>query len=249
MLTIIIAIFIIALIAALAGGFLCLRKKIRKMSHALFGTEHLLDGIEKANLENASRPKSIAAMTRLVLPRITADFPDFSYPEMKNRAENLLTSYLRAIHEKNRSLLTEESTEIREQLSHHLAQNESHGETEHMEQIRIHQTEISEYRKEKGRCIITFQSSLESYHYFTGSASEIVRGSKELKEQSRYALELIYIQNRDLVENEAEKALGMNCPNCGAPLSSLGAKVCEYCGSPVLELNIHAWTFSKIYSI
>ena len=80
-------------------------------------------------------------------------------------------------------------------------------------------------------------------------AGALLKGSKELKEQSRYALELIYIQNRDLVENEAEKALGMNCPNCGAPLSSLGAKVCEYCGSPVLELNIHAWTFSKIYSI
>ena len=105
MLTIIIAIFIIALIAALAGGFLCVRKKTRKMSHALFGTEHLLDGIEKANLENASRPKSIAAMTRLVLPRITADFPDFSYPEMKNRAENLLTSYLRAIHENGTALI------------------------------------------------------------------------------------------------------------------------------------------------
>ena len=37
-----------------------------------------------------------------------------------------------------------------------------------------------------------------------------------------------------------------NCPNCGAPLTSLGAKHCEYCGTPIIEYNIKAWTFSNI---
>ena len=40
-----------------------------------------------------------------------------------------------------------------------------------------------------------------------------------------------------------------NCPNCGAPISTLGSKVCEYCGTPIVELNIYAWTFSNIEEV
>lgn len=239
-------IIILAIGAALVSGFICVRNKIRRFSRAAFGTDDLIRGIEKANEENASRPKSVSGMTRLMLPRITADFPDFSYPEMRQRSDLLLTSYLRAVNEKNPALLREESTELKEQLEHQLVRNESHGETEHIEQIRIHQTEISNYHKADGRCVITFQSSLECYHTFTDSTGSVIRGSEEYREQCRYNTELVYIQNRDLVENEAERSLGMTCPNCGAPLTSLGAKKCEYCGSPVLELNIHAWTFTKV---
>ena len=37
------------------------------------------------------------------------------------------------------------------------------------------------------------------------------------------------------------------CPNCGAPVTVLGAKVCEYCGSAVREINRYAWSFDRIY--
>ena len=39
----------------------------------------------------------------------------------------------------------------------------------------------------------------------------------------------VYIQNVDMVANGSE-GLGLNCPNCGAPIKSLGQKFCEYCG-------------------
>ena len=70
--------------------------------------------------------------------------------------------------------------------------------------------------------------------------------SQKYKYQTKYNVDLIYIQDRNRVEHERDNALGVNCPNCGAPLSSLGAKVCEYCGTPVIEINIHAWSFSNI---
>ena len=41
-------------------------------------------------------------------------------------------------------------------------------------------------------------------------------------------------------------ALGITCPNCGAPITNLGAKFCEYCGAGVVELNVHAWSFENI---
>ena len=39
----------------------------------------------------------------------------------------------------------------------------------------------------------------------------------------------------------------MTCPNCGAPIRSLGSKVCEFCGTAVQEVNHYAWSFDKIY--
>ena len=36
------------------------------------------------------------------------------------------------------------------------------------------------------------------------------------------------------------------CPNCGAPVTNLGAKFCEYCGAGIVELNVHAWSFENI---
>ncbi|MCI7191434.1 MAG: hypothetical protein MR998_12515 [Lachnospiraceae bacterium] len=32
-------------------------------------------------------------------------------------------------------------------------------------------------------------------------------------------------------------------------MSGLGSKVCEYCGTPVVELNIYAWTFHNVSEV
>ena len=98
--------------------------------------------------------------------------------------------------------------------------------------------------------MVTFQSSLECFHYTTDLGDNSVKdGSKEYKYQTRYNVDLIYIQDRNKVENELDHALGINCPNCGAPLSTLGAKVCEYCGTPVVTVNLYAWTFNNVEEV
>lgn len=74
----------------------------------------------------------------------------------------------------------------------------------------------------------------------------VVRGSDHILEQSRYNVDLVYIQNRDLAKGNTDGALGVTCPNCGAPITNLGAKFCEYCGAGVMELNVHAWSFENI---
>ena len=42
-------------------------------------------------------------------------------------------------------------------------------------------------------------------------------------------------------------SFSMTCPNCGAPIRSLGSKVCEFCETAVQEVNHYAWSFDKIY--
>lgn len=247
---IIILVLILAIIIAIYVGVNYLKRKTREFSRTVFGTNSITESAEVLRQEYATTPKSVSAMTSLLLPKIVSDFPDFQYDEMKERAENVLVQYLRAITENNAGILTEGNTELEQQLENHIAMLSAKDLQEHFDQIKIHRTEINQYRKTDGRCIITFQSALECYHYITDTkSSSIKEGSKEYKYQTKFNTDLIYIQDRNLVENELDHALGINCPNCGAPLSSLGAKVCEYCGSPVIELNIHAWSFSNVEEI
>lgn len=238
-------ILLLIVILAIFCGILYVRHKAKEFSRTIFGTEDLSDGIRQMKREYASTPKSVSGMTNLLLPKIVSDFPDFEYDEMKERAENTLTQYLRAVTQKNTAVLTDGNTELKQQLENHIQMLSIKGLWEHFDQIKIHRTEIHQYKKADGRCIITFQSALECFHYITDTSS-VIEGSKEYKYQTKYNTDLIYIQDRNLLENELDHALGINCPNCGAPLSSLGAKKCEYCGTPVIEINIHAWSFSDI---
>lgn len=246
---IIILILLLAIILAIFCGISYVKQKTKEFSRTVFGTESLSAGAQQMKREYATTPKSVSAMTSLLLPKIVSDFPDFQYDEMKERAENLLTQYLRAVTQRNASILTDGNTELKQQLDNHIQMLSVQDLQEHFDQIKIHRTEITQYRKTDGRCIITFQSSLECYHYITEPSSLIKKGSRDYKYQTKYNTDLIYIQDRNLVENELDNALGVNCPNCGAPLSSLGAKKCEYCGTPVIEINIHAWSFSNIEEI
>ncbi|MBQ9984595.1 MAG: zinc ribbon domain-containing protein [Lachnospiraceae bacterium] len=250
---IIVLVLILAIIIAIFCAVRAVQRKIRRIksdirhfSQAAFGTTDITKGAEKMREEMASTPKSVSGMTSLLLPKINSDFPDFNYNEMKERANNVLTSYLRAVNDNNTGLLTDGSEELQQQLENQIQMNSSRRVREHYEQIRIHKTEINQYRKTEGRCIITFQSAVECYHYTTDESNAVKAGSRDYKLQTKFNTDLIYVQDRNLIENELDNALGVNCPNCGAPISALGAKFCEYCGSGIVELNIKAWTFNNI---
>lgn len=58
--------------------------------------------------------------------------------------------------------------------------NEAAGFTEHFDEIRVHQTEISNYVKRDGRCVISIQSAVEYFYYKTASG-KLISGDKEYK--------------------------------------------------------------------
>lgn len=233
------------------GIYLIYRKvhnTVTSYSRLMFGTDDPVAGLKKVELENAGTPKSVASATGLYLPQIMRDFPEFHYDEMKNRAENVLASYLRSIDENNTTLLTEGMEELKENLRMRIQMLRSKGCSEHFQRIHIHRTEINQYRRQKGRCSVVLQSAVEYIHYVEQSG-KVVSGRKDLKEQARYNVELVYIQDRDTVENLGDSGLGLNCPNCGAPLPGLGAKTCIYCDTPVVEFNIRIWNFGAVKEV
>lgn len=240
---------LVLLVILMIGGFIAyfvIKRKIREFSREVFHTDSLKEGIGKMEAEYATTPKSVSAMTSLYLPKITRDFPDFSYDEMKERAQNTLTSYLLGISTLNAGALVNGNSELQNQLENVIALLKNQDLREHYDSVKIHRTEISNYTKKDGRCIVTFQSSLQCYHYITDNSGAVREGHKDVLFQTKYDTDLIYIQDRSKVETDMGSAIGVNCPNCGAPISKLGAKFCEYCGTGIIELNIKAWSFSDI---
>ena len=68
----------------------------------------------------------------------------------------------------------------------------------------------------------------------------------EIHQYRKQNVELVYIQDQDMVENQEDAGLALNCPNCGAPLPGLGAKKCIYCDTPIVEYNLRIWNFSRV---
>lgn len=250
---ILVLILIIILVICVVGFIVYQKVKkvtgtVKQYSNALFGTDNPIEGMKRVEMEEASTPKSVSGATSLYLPQIMKDFPEFHLDEMKSRVENVLVSYLRSIDESNASLLTEGMDELKAELSMRINMNRGRGVRENYQRINVHRTEIYQYRKADGRCSVVFQTAVEYIHYVE-KEGRIVEGRKDLKTQTKYNVELVYIQDRDTVQNMGESGAGLNCPNCGAPLESLGAKVCKYCDTPVVEFNIRTWNFSSVKEV
>ena len=97
--------------------------------------------------------------------------------------------------------------------------------------IRIHRTEIKDYTKNSGTCVVVFQSGVQ---YLTGTK----------KVQARYNTHMMYVQDAD--EYGHANGFATSCPHCGAAVSDLGRKFCDYCGSEVIPINIHVWELHDI---
>ena len=239
------AVLLVISAIGILGAVFYVKKKLRDISRAAFGTDSFAEGLSRQPEELSHTPKSVSGMTRLMEPQIVRDSPDFSWAEFKQRAENMLTSALLAVSSGDPDRLCNASEEVKKQIVNRIAENKAGGICETYSDIRIHQTEIADYRKAAGTCTILIQSAVEYYHYKTHNQT-LTEGSKERKEQTKYNIELVYIQDERAA---AGNVVGTTCPHCGAPVRSLGQMVCEYCGLGVTPVNIKVWSLHKLYEV
>ncbi len=224
-----------------------IKRKVRQVSRMAFGTDSLVEGWQKQAKELSVTPKSVSGMTRIYEPQIQRDFPEFNWVQFKNKAENMLISAFAAISEGRSELLQEAAPELSGQIQNRIIANRQAEVTETYRQVKIHRTEIARYEKKQGKCIITLQSAVEHYHY-KEQYGKLLEGSRELLEQTKYNTELMYVQNAK--EANLDRSVGVTCPHCGAPVTMLGEdRHCEYCGSPVVPINIQVWTLHKFYEV
>ena len=242
------AILVIAIFTGLAliGAIFFVMFKVRQISREFFGTPSLIEGLKRQEALEADTPKSVSGMTSVELPRIEKDFPEFHWPEWKQRCENQLKGFLEALEHRDLSYLGNVSLSLKDQVRLKIEEMEEKEIREEFDAIHVHQTEISRYDKNPGKCRIRIQSSVEYLH--TLRTPDKKKNVEREKEQHRFNMELVYIQDITKIR-DGETAVGVSCPHCGAPIAGLGDRVCPYCGGAVEPVNVRVWELHRIEEV
>lgn len=247
---IIILVIILVIIIAVLSIYLKVKSFAKRTSRDIFGTDSIMEGVKQQQQIIAETPKSISAMTSVYLPMINKDFPNFNYNEFKQKAENLLLDYFNAIETltpiKNMNI----TNNVVLQVNGIINNLKNNNQQEFYKNVVIHRTEICRYEKGSAVCKIVLQTALENYNYIVDSSGKIIFGRSDLKEQTIYETELVYVQNITLANDvNLTRANMLNCPNCGAPIKNPSAKFCDYCGTGIEQKNVFVWNFNSIKEV
>lgn len=229
-------VIILILLIAILYVFLYIKGKLKKVSQELFNTTSIngiKDAINKSEVAEMETPKSVSSMESLIVPNLNKDFPDLNINEIRRMVEEAIINCFRAIEDRSTEGLNC-SSNIVSWINSKISDN---GDKQvNYDDIKFHQTLLSKYEKKNGVATLYFQTSLEY--------NEIIEGNRK-KIQDRYRVEFIYIIDANQVTSD-QKGLGLNCPNCGAPIQTLGEKYCVYCGSGIKEIVKKSWTLNNI---
>ena len=208
------------------------RKRIRNFLNQFgFAGMNLKEVIDEAKLEDQEVPKSLSSMDSIYLEQIKKDFPDININELKRQAEKVILDVYSGVQKKNSSSFHGKIKSFVDSMIHDYDQKEVS-----FSDMKIHNTVVASYRKEGGIATIHFATSYQHYLNVDG---------KSTKTQDRAKTEFIYVYDINEVGAE-EKALGIHCPNCGAPITTLGQKGCSYCGQAIIELIGRVFTCNDI---
>lgn len=196
-------------------------------------------------------PASLNGMDKIYLPQIHKDFPDFQLAAVIPQVETVIKSYLDSIEDKDTSALERLSISpsLIDRVQQIIVDINSRNIQVNYDNIVIHRTVISDYVHENGMVIIKFQSAVGYLHFAQNQKGKLISGSKDTAEETVYVTSYARILDSELArQSGAVDVLGLNCPNCGAALSSASAGKCLFCGTPFQNLteDVFGWTFTDI---
>lgn len=215
------------------------KKKIAHYLKKYLGTDDIGKAIELSEIENQETPKSLSGMESIALPLIKKDFPDLNINELKSKAESSIINYLESLENKEYKEIDNVSDSVKNYIISKINDLKD-NDIVNYDSIKIHRTIVNKYEKKDNIATIYFQTGLE-YMYKKND-------SNMKKIQDRIETEFIYIIDTDKVNIKA-KGIGLNCPNCGAPIKSVGDKTCEYCGSGIVDIVKRTWYLNNIKNI
>lgn len=189
----------------------------------------IYDTIKRANALEKKRHKQVSGMTKLLLPEIQERFPDFNIEEIYLLVEKTIRAILNALEEKYISYLNDdEFSLIKEKINHRIIDLKENNVMYRYDDVIFHKHAIKSYKCQKGIAILEISSSLE--YYYSKRVNEQDISHDDIKKQTRFTTELVYIIDSTKAGFDIN-VLGLNCPNCGSPITSLEQKQCSYCQS------------------
>ena len=204
--------------------------------------KELIEEIKKQSTsekEIYSRPKNLSDMTKLLIPLIANDFPSFNQEQLFAQTKTNINAILDSLESKDSSLIKDKSLKfIRPKVEDQIKNLNELDKNVKYTNVRFNKCAISEYTNKGGVAKITVVTSL-SYYYDSNDEKE--KKFTDVRKETRYKLEYVYIYDEDKIPENIEM-LKINCPNCGAPIDFFGRGKCSYCNTMLSPINIKNWS-------
>lgn len=197
-------------------------------------------------------PASLNGMDKIYVPMIKKEFPDLDLSAVFSHVEMVMKTYLDCIEEKNTSELENKmvvAPVLVQKAQAIITDLQSQNKTVYYDNIVIHKSVISDYVKEKGLATISFQCAVGYLNHVEDQNGKMLRGSKEISEETVYVLKYSRVINQELAKQSGEvDVLAVSCPNCGAPIPRGSVARCPYCRTEFHNMteDVFAWAFTDI---
>ena len=166
----------------------------------------------------------------------------YPYTTCTNKTETCLRTLFNTLESKK---VTKDLPLLTNELKEIIKDYNSNNISVKYDEIKFHAFAIKKYNKKNGVATITVQTSLE-YYYKYEKDKKVIEDYSKYKKQTRYTVEFIYVYDITQVKDYT-KVIGIQCPNCGAPLTKLGNKICDYCHTGLEDLNLKNWQMSSYH--
>ena len=213
---------VLLLVGAIAAisVFLYFKIKLRRLlDDAGFGGQNIGDIIRDARLQDEVEPKSLASMDRIYLSQIKEDFPGINISEIKRQAEEVILDCYSCVEIKDSKKLKGKIKSFVDKMI-----SEYEGKNVKFDNFKIHNTVLSNYKKDGKTASIVFASAYEYDLRIDGKGKKI---------QDRAKVEFIYVLDEAELSDK-QNVIDIHCPNCNSPITNLANHKCSYCGTAVV---------------
>lgn len=232
-------IVIAIIVLAIAGGVMFIKWKLNSVTKRYLGMGlgQTADLLKQGLQEEATTPKSISNVSAMYKPRLMRDFPDMSYERFIEMANSSFLSILTAIESGSTDKLVLATDTLKEKVYNIIRDNQNKGTVEHFDNVKIHRTAIADYKSTSEIASAVFEISFECLHFYEG------KKNKNPDTLCQMAASVTLSYGREFSEDTSSLTFSHNCPNCGAPIYSVGGRMmqCKYCGTGVTEDVHKSW--------
>ncbi len=214
---------VILLIILVGAGLVALRFVIRAALR-VGNLATVLSGLLKnADLKAETTPRSLSSSEPLLLDRIRRDFPEYNPELIRQRVmQDARTFYESA--QAGRCLYTGGiSDQLRERLPSFLPPDVAGN-------VQVHKVALAAYDDRSEDRVLTFQ------------AAAAFRDPAGTTRQRRLILTYLAAWSTD-TQTGVKRS---NCPNCGAPIPTVGSKICQYCGTALKVWAGTGWLLTDL---